>query len=122
MLIYDSIVRGTTSAHIVEMLRDAGAVEVHMRISSPPFLNPCYFGTDISSREYLIACNLSKDEICQRIGADSLAYLSLDALHSIAKESKCGFCDACFTGNYPVKCEDADMDDKFASKLKTLEK
>lgn len=122
VLIDDSIVRGTTSAHIVEMLRDAGAVEVHMRISSPPFLNPCYFGTDISSREYLIACNLSKDEICQRIGADSLAYLSLDALHSIAKESKCGFCDACFTGNYPVKCEDADMDDKFASKLKTLEK
>ncbi len=122
VLIDDSIVRGTTSAHIVELLRAAGAVEVHMRISSPPFLNPCYFGTDISSREYLIACNLSKDEICQRIGADSLGYLSLDALHSIAKESKCGFCDACFTGNYPVECADLNKDDKFASKLKTLEK
>ena len=122
VLIDDSIVRGTTSAHIVELLRAAGAVEVHMRISSPPFLNPCYFGTDISSREYLIACNLSEDEICQRIGVDSLGYLSMDALYSIAKESKCGFCDACFTGKYPVECPDLDKDDKFTSKLKTLEK
>lgn len=120
VLIDDSIVRGTTSSHIVELLRSAGAKEVHMRISSPPFLNPCYFGTDISSREYLIACNLSQKEICQKIGADSLAYLSVENLHEIAKESKCGFCDACFTGNYPVNCECGDKDDKFASKLKSL--
>ena len=102
IMVDDSIVRGTTSGRIVKLLRDAGATEVHVRISAPPFLNPCYFGTDIDSRENLIACKMSVDEICEHIGADSLAYLSIDAMKKLAKESSCGNCDACFTGEYPV--------------------
>lgn len=102
IMIDDSIVRGTTSGRIVQLLRDAGAKEVHVRISSPPFLNPCYFGTDISDRDSLIACKMSVEETCKYIGADSLAYLSLDALGKIAEGSACGKCDACFTGNYPI--------------------
>ena len=80
VMIDDSIVRGTTSGRIVSMLKEAGATEVHMRVSSPPFLWPCYFGTDVPAREQLIACNRSIDEIRQIIGADSLAYLGLDRL------------------------------------------
>lgn len=102
IMIDDSIVRGTTSGRIVQLLRDAGAKEVHVRISSPPFLNPCYFGTDISDRDSLIACKMSVEETCKYIGADSLAYLSIDALGKIAEGSACGKCDACFTGNYPI--------------------
>ena len=102
IMIDDSIVRGTTSGRIVQLLRDAGAKEVHVRISSPPFLNPCYFGTDISDRDSLIACKMSVEETCKYIGSDSLAYLSLDALGKIAEGSACGKCDACFTGNYPI--------------------
>jgi amidophosphoribosyltransferase len=117
VLIDDSIVRGTTCAHIVQMLREAGAKEVHMRISSPPFLHPCYFGTDISSREYLIACRLSMEDICKTIGADSLGYLSIDGIRSIAKEAKIGFCDACFTGNYPIRVPDEIPEDKFSKKI-----
>lgn len=122
VMIDDSIVRGTTSAHIVELLRKAGATEVHMRISSPPFLNPCYFGTDISSREYLIACRLTLDEIRQEIGADSLGYLSLENLHKIAVGSKCDFCDACFTGKYPVEIKDSIFEDKFSKKINEAKK
>lgn len=102
VMIDDSIVRGTTSGRIVQLLRDAGAKEVHVRISSPPFKNPCYFGTDIADRKSLIACNMSVEETCKHIGADSLAYLSISALGKIVKGSKCGNCDACFTGKYPV--------------------
>lgn len=102
IMIDDSIVRGTTSGRIVRLLRDAGAKEVHVRISSPPFLNPCYFGTDISDRDSLIACKMSVQETCKYIGANSLAYLSLSALGKIAEGSQCGKCDACFTGKYPV--------------------
>lgn len=102
IMIDDSIVRGTTSGRIVKLLRDAGATEVHVRISSPPFLNPCYFGTDISDRDSLIACKMSVEETCKHIGADSLAYLSLNALGKIAEGSSCGKCNACFTGKYPV--------------------
>ena len=102
ILIDDSIVRGTTSARIVQLLRDAGATEVHMRISSPPFLNPCYFGTDISSRDHLIACRMTKDEICKEIGADTLGYLSIEGVHDIARDAHIDFCDACFTGKYPI--------------------
>ncbi len=122
VLVDDSIVRGTTSANIVTLLRDAGAKEVHVRISSPPFLNPCYFGTDISSREYLIACKLSNEEICKQIGADSLGYLSFDGLNRVAEHSYINVCDACFTGNYPLKIEDADFSDKFSSKLESISK
>ena len=120
VLVDDSIVRGTTSAHIVDLLRKAGAAEVHMRISSPPFLNPCYFGTDISSRDYLIACNMSKEKICEQIGADSLGYLSFEGLFKIAKESKVGFCYGCFTGEYPLPIEGEKQTDKFAVKLQKI--
>ncbi len=102
IMIDDSIVRGTTSGRIVQLLREAGAKEVHVRISSPPFKNPCYFGTDIADRKSLIACKLSVDETCKHIGADSLAYLSVDGMTKLAKGGKCGRCDACFTGKYPV--------------------
>ena len=104
VLIDDSIVRGTTSERIVRLLRDAGAKEVHMRVSSPPFRYPCFFGTDVDSRENLIACRLrSVEEIAKEIGADSLAYLSVNAAHRLAGDMGCGcYCDGCFTGHYPI--------------------
>ena len=101
IMIDDSIVRGTTSDRIVKMLRDAGATEVHVRISSPPFLWPCYFGTDIPSEDQLIATGKTVDEICKIIGADSLGYLEVDRLSEMICGGT-GFCDACFTGNYPM--------------------
>lgn len=100
IMIDDSIVRGTTSDRIVKMLRDAGATEVHMRVSSPPFLYPCYFGTDVPAREQLIAYNRSVEEIRQIIGADSLAYLELDRLKDMVDGLPC--CSGCFTGKYPL--------------------
>ncbi len=106
IMVDDSIVRGTTSRRIVNLLREAGATEVHVRISSPAFLNPCYFGTDIDSRDKLIACQLSVEETCKKIGADSLAYLSIPAMQNLAPNCKLGLCDACFTGNYPVYVPD----------------
>lgn len=102
IMIDDSIVRGTTSRQIVSLLREAGATAVHMRSSAPPFIAPCYFGTDIPDRKNLIACHHSVEEIRDMIGADSLGFLSLENLHKIAPEANCGFCDGCFTGNYPV--------------------
>lgn len=102
VLIDDSIVRGTTSRQIVSLLRDAGAREIHMRISAPPFIAPCYFGTDIPDREQLIACRHTVEEIRGIIGADSLAFLSLGALAQIAPDAACGFCQGCFTGTYPI--------------------
>ena len=103
VLVDDSIVRGTTCANLVSLLREAGAKEVHMRISSPPFLYPCYFGTDIDSQDKLIACRKTVAEICKDIGANSLGYLSISALNSIAPDSKLHFCSACFTGDYPIE-------------------
>ncbi len=102
VLIDDSIVRGTTSARIVSLLREAGATEVHMRLTAPPFMYPCYFGTDIDSTENLIAAHHSVEEICRMIGVDSLGFLSVDALDKLADQSSCGFCKGCFTGEYPV--------------------
>ena len=102
VMIDDSIVRGTTSRQIVTLLREAGAKEVHMRSSAPPFIAPCYFGTDIPDRDSLVACRYSVEEIRQLIGADSLGFLSLEALHRIAPDAGCGFCDGCFTGAYPI--------------------
>ena len=84
VLIDDSIVRGTTSGRIVELLREAGAKEIHMRISSPPFLHPCYYGTDIDSREHLIACRHTVNEIAEIIGADTLGYLPVEELCALA--------------------------------------
>ena len=102
VLVDDSIVRGTTSAHIVSLLREAGAKEVHMRMSSPPFRHMCYFGTDIGKVEDLIAAKHSVEEICKIIGADSLGFLNVNDLPLLADNSTCGFCNGCFTGQYPV--------------------
>ena len=103
VMVDDSIVRGTTMKNIVKMLKDAGAKEVHVRISSPPFLWPCYFGTDIPNRDMLIACKYTIEEIRQSIAADTLGFVSCEALKTIAKDSKLEFCDACFTGKYPME-------------------
>lgn len=102
VMIDDSIVRGTTSARIVGMLKSAGAKEVHVRISSPPFLYPCYFGTDVPSRNQLIASDHSEEEICRMIGADSLGYLDKNRLPDLILGDD-GCCRGCFTGDYPVK-------------------
>ncbi len=100
IMIDDSIVRGTTSDRIVRMLREAGAKEVHMRVSSPPFLWPCYFGTDVPAREQLIAYNRSVEEIRKIIGADSLGYLRMERLEEIV--GNLNICKGCFTGQYPL--------------------
>lgn len=100
VMIDDSIVRGTTSDRIVRMLREAGAKEVHMRVSAPPFLWPCYFGTDVPAREQLIAYNRSIEEIRQIIGADTLGYLRIERLKEMV--GGLGICDGCFTGDYPI--------------------
>ena len=102
VVVDDSIVRGTTSARIVGLLREAGATEVHMRISAPPFLHPCYFGTDVDSQDNLIARDHSAEEIAALLGADSLGYLSVESAHKLASGCRCGFCDGCFTGRYPI--------------------
>ena len=103
VMIDDSIVRGTTASAIVSLLRSAGATEVHVRISSPEFISPCFFGTDIPNKEKLISCHHSVDEIREIINADSLGFLSLERLHQIAPDSACGgFCEGCFSGTYPI--------------------
>lgn len=101
IMIDDSIVRGTTSSLIVGMLREAGAREVHMKVSAPPFLHPCYFGTDIPSDDQLIAHNRTEEEICRLIGADSLSYLKVERLKEMA--GGLPICTACFTGDYPIE-------------------
>ena len=103
VMIDDSIVRGTTSRQIVSLLREAGAAQVHMRVSSPPFLAPCHFGTDIPDRDELIACRYSMEEIQTLIGADSLAFLRREDLHQMVPDATCGFCEGCFTGTYPIR-------------------
>ena len=100
VMVDDSIVRGTTSKYIVQMLREAGAKEVHMRICAPPFIYPCYFGTDIPNQDMLIACKYSIEEIREIIGADSLGFLEQKSLCKMLDDKKSKFCDACFTGNY----------------------
>ncbi len=102
VVVDDSIVRGTTTPHVVNLLRKAGATEVHMRVCAPPIKHPCYMGVDMASREELIAANKSPGQIRRMIGADSLGYLSVKGLMKVAGGSDGGFCDACFTGNYPV--------------------
>ena len=102
VLIDDSIVRGTTSAHSCSLLREAGATEVPMRLTAPPFRFPCYFGTDIDSTDNLIAAHHSVEEIAKIIGVDSLGFLNVEHLPKLADHSTCGFCNGCFTGNYPV--------------------
>ena len=103
VVVDDSIVRGTTTRAMVRMLREAGAAEVHLRISSPPYRWPCYYGLDTGTRSELIAANLEVGEIRDYLGADSLAYLELDALKEATGAPGSGFCDACLTGNYPAE-------------------
>ena len=113
VLVDDSIVRGTTSGRIAGLLREAGAAEIHLRISAPPFLNPCYYGTDIDSRENLIACHYSVEEIAGILGVDSLGYLPVSALGELFG----GHCSACFTGQYPTDIPSDTRKDRFEQKL-----
>ncbi|MCL2111680.1 MAG: amidophosphoribosyltransferase [Clostridiales bacterium] len=103
ILVDDSIVRGTTSARIVSALRDAGATEVHLMSSAPPFRHTCYFGTGIPGQDVLIAVNRTEEELARLVGADSLAFLSHEALSGILEEAGCPVCKACFTGDYPIE-------------------
>jgi len=117
VLVDDSIVRGTTSGRIVGLLRKAGASEVHMRISSPPFRHPCYFGTDIDSREKLIANKMSEAEIAAKIGVDTLGYLSIEGAGNVAAGESREFCNGCFTGSYPLPEPDPAQKSKFEQKI-----
>ena len=103
--------RGTTCANIIRMLKAAGATEVHVRISSPPFLYPCYFGTDVPSNEQLIAHSHTPEQIRKMIGADSLGYMEVSKLKNMVGDL--GYCDACFTGKYPMEVQDGDISQAF---------
>ena len=124
VFIDDSIVRGPTSARIVKLLRDAGAKEVHMRVSAPAFLNPCYYGTDIDSRENLIACHHTVEETAKLIGADSLGYLSVDSVKRIAcgEKGRGGYCTACFDGDYPTEIPSQTQKSRFEKKISESKK
>jgi amidophosphoribosyltransferase len=118
VLIEDSLVRGTTSRRTVNLIREAGAKEIHMRVSSPPFIRPCYFGTDIDSEGSLIANGMTVSEIAQMIGVDSLGYLSIEGLlKSIAVNPRCEFCVGCFNGNYPISPPKNPQKHKFETRL-----
>lgn len=120
VMIDDSIVRGTTCGRIVKLLREAGASEVHVRVSAPPFLNPCYYGTDIDSRENLIACRHTVPEIAALIGADSLGYLSVENAKKLAvcpEGEECGYCTACFNGEYPAGTPKETGKNRFEQKI-----
>ena len=112
--------RGTTSGLIVGLLREAGAREVHMRVSAPPFLFPCYYGTDIDSQENLIACHYTVPEIAAMIGADSLGYLPTERLSDLAHGN--GYCSACFDGRYPTAIPADTRKDRFERKLSEIGK
>ena len=111
VMVDDSIVRGTTCANIIKMLKKAGATEVHVRISSPPFLYPCYFGTDVPSNEQLIAHSHTTEQIREMIGADSLGYMEIDKLKDMVGDLK--YCDACFTGKISIEVPNEDVSHAF---------
>ncbi len=113
VLVDDSIVRSTTIARTVAILREAGATQVHVRITAPPFLNPCYYGVDIDSRENLIACKYSVPEICNLIGADTLGYLGIEHLPELPGDSGRTYCTACFTGDYRTRIPEETKRDMF---------
>ena len=102
VVVDDSIVRGNTTRQIVQMLRDAGALEVHLRISAPPIRNPCHYGVDMSTREEMIAHGRSVEDIAAELGCDSLAYLSLEGVYDAIGLERDTHCDACFSGDYPL--------------------
>ena len=118
ILVDDSIVRGTTMARVVKLLRDAGAAEIHVRSSAPAFLNPCYYGTDIASRDVLIACNHTEQEMARIFGADSVGFLPLQDVFKLGESGKCkGYCAACFDGNYPTELPTATGVNKYDQKI-----
>ncbi|MGN0696294.1 MAG: amidophosphoribosyltransferase [Oscillospiraceae bacterium] len=117
VMIDDSMVRGTTSGRVVRLLREAGAKEVHVRFACPQFIAPCYFGTDIDSKDNLIACKMTLPEICEHIGADTLGFLSVESVQKLAGNSDCGFCTGCFTEKYPVEVPKEMPKDKFEFKI-----
>jgi amidophosphoribosyltransferase len=106
VVVDDSIVRGNTTRQIVSMLRDAGASEVHLRISAPPIRHPCHYGIDMHTREEMVAHERTPEEVANEVGADSLAYLSLDGVYEAVGTPRAVHCDACFTGSYPLGDED----------------
>ena len=123
VLVDDSIVRGTTCARIIKLIREAGATEVHMRVSAPPFLNPCYYGTDLPSRDSLIACNHTVEEIAEIIGVDSLGFLETEHLPLlIGSKLGEGYCSACFDANYPTEMPCSTCKDKFETKISESKK
>ena len=115
VLVDDSIVRGNTSRYLVKILREAGAAEIYMRISAPPFMHPCYYGTDIDSEENLIACKYSVDETAKIIGADTLGYLPVEELKNMIGNTE--YCSACFNGDYPTPIPKDTRKDRFEQKL-----
>ena len=118
ILVDDSIVRGTTCARVVKLLREAGAKEIHIRSSAPEFLNPCYYGTDIASREVLIAANHTTEEMARIFGADSVGFLPLEDVFTLAADGKCqGYCAACFDGNYPTEIPTTSGESKYDCKI-----
>lgn len=122
VMVDDSIVRGTTIRDIVRMLKEAGALEVHVRISSPPFKYPCYFGTDVPSSKNLIACQMELDEIAKAIEADSLGYLSIEGVSKILPGRCSGYCDGCFTGKYPMDIPEKDKKEADERRIYTYER
>jgi len=122
VLVDDSIVRGTTCARIVKLLREAGAKEIHLRSSAPQFLNPCYYGTDIASKDVLIACNHTIEEMTSIFGVDSLGFLRVEDVVKLGEGGDCkGYCTACFDGNYPTKPPTTTIRNKFDIKLSESE-
>ena len=113
VVVDDSIVRGNTTRQIIGMLRDAGATEVHLRISAPPIRHPCHYGVDMSTREEMIAHRRTVEEIADELGADSLAYLSMEGVYKAVGTPPEDHCDACFTGRYPLG-DPEDANGKFA--------
>lgn len=118
ILVDDSIVRGTTMVRVVKLLREAGAKEIHVRSTAPEFRNPCYYGTDIGSREELIACKYTSEEMAKIFGADSVGFLPLEDVYKLGNSGSCkGYCAACFDGNYPTELPET-TDNKYERKIK----
>ena len=122
VLIDDSIVRGTTCRRTIDLLRRAGAKEIHMRVSAPPFVSECYYGTDIDDKNKLIANHHTVEEIAEIIGVDSLGYLSLSDVVKLADHTESGFCTACFGGGYPTPIPQDSNKDRFECKISEREK
>ena len=122
VMVDDSIVRGTTCRRTIDLLRKAGAKEIHMRVSAPPFVSECYYGTDIDDKNKLIANHHTVAEIAEIIGVDSLGYLSLSDVVKLADHTESGFCTACFGGGYPTPIPQDSNKDRFECKISEREK